>query len=245
MNLPVGQEIPNTGGVYMKKLLFVVLALALIATGAFAADFGIGWIQSGYLQGPAFIWDPIPLVTVEAGFNVAHAGLNTPAITIKTKSWTDPNPEPDWTVNTVEMPKELGVSAAFGTVGVRGLFNLQRPNPNSKFYVGAGFNAVRLVFDVNYYDENGGPDDSLRVQGELGTWAFQGVALCGAEYRFKDVPNLGIRAEMGYALAFLGDIVGALNMVGDAEHHIKAELDIKPGTNWGYTYWTLGAVWHF
>jgi hypothetical protein len=227
----------------MKKILILAIALLFATTGAFA-QWEVGKFDSGDVIGFGGGYD-FGLFSLEGGFNFCSLMLNNPTITLKTKSWTDPAAEPDWTVNTADMPKEIGASISIGSFGVRGLFNLQVV-PQGVFYLGPGVNLLFLNVGANYYDEGtAGPSDSIRIQGGISAIVLQAVAIVGAEYRLKDVPNIGLWAEYQLAYSALLSVSGNLNIVGDEKAHIEAQLDVAPGVSAINGKYALGITWHF
>jgi hypothetical protein len=233
----------------MKKFLVIVLLSLVVASAASAFDFGLGYVTSGSLQGPALVFEPFPLLTLEGGVNLMNIALVSPTVTLKGKTWMDTELEPAWPAGTTRKLlgyDEIKVSAVSGTAGVRASLNLQRPNGQSKFFLGVGANVIKMLFQVNTLDTF--DDGSAKLNGSIGALAGEGVAFCGTELRLKSIPNFRIRAEMGYALTVLGYIQGTLERTyvdaGTGEH-IKYMVELTPGLSWGKTYASVGAIWYF
>ncbi len=233
----------------MKKFLIFILATLVFVTAASAFNFGLGYVSSGSLQGPTLVFEPFPLLTLEGGVNLMNIALVSPTVTLKSKSWMDPDPEPAWPTGTTMKLlgyDEIKVNAVSGTAGIRASLNLQRPNGQSKFFLGVGANVIRMLFQVNTLDTF--TDGSSKISGTISALAGEGVAFCGTELRLKSIPNFRIRAEMGYALTVLGNIQGTIERTyvdaGTGEYN-KARLDLTPGLSWGKTYASVGAIWYF
>jgi hypothetical protein len=108
-----------------------------------------------------------------------------------------------------------------GSFGAKCLFNLERPTPNTKFYAGA---EVGYLFIDS--DTKGEVDSAL----DLG-------ALAGFEWRPKEIPNLGLYAEIGYDLLIFG-VSENFTMPGQLTNYF-------PDGILGETYWGLGVTWYF
>jgi hypothetical protein len=113
------------------------------------------------------------------------------------------------------------VTVNAGSFGAKCLFNLERPTPNTKFFAGAGIGYLFI---------------SSTTKGEIDS-SLDSEALAGFEWRPKEVPNLGIYAEMGYDLLIFG--------ISENYTTPGQETNQFPNGILGQTYWGLGATWYF
>jgi hypothetical protein len=163
-------------------------------------------------------WYPISLITVQARLGLMDFGANN--VTMGETG------EPNQTVVN-------NLSLNLGSIGLRGLVNLERPTPNSKFYVGAGLDYWYLTAGLNVPEGS----ETLNVSG--GANGLNTEVFAGFEWRPKDIPNLGLYAEVGYDMFFLGNMT-----LTEAEGSHSTTLTLSTNGYWGQTVWALGADWH-
>ena len=220
----------------MKKLFVVLMMLLAITAGAFAMDFGVGYVASGTMSAISITYDPIPLITIQGAVSLINAGIKDPSI----KYWTTPDPEPAW--ETILSDTNWDASVSAGSFGLRALFNLERPTPNTKFYVGAGINVLFLSVGANVKDTSVVPNVVLTISG--GGYAVDMLGFAGFEYRPKEVPNLGLYAEAGYGITCLGEIGGSIK-ASNGVTTTTSTFKLQPNAYLGRTFCGIGATWYF
>jgi hypothetical protein len=100
------------------KRLMVLLVMLLVCAGAFALDWGLGYVQSSDLSGISVTCDPVPLLTLRGTVNLLNAGLNNPTYSVNSGSTKNTN---------------VNAYIDSGSIGLKALFNVLRPSPNAKF----------------------------------------------------------------------------------------------------------------
>ena len=66
-------------------------------------------------------------------------------------------------------------------------------------------------------------------------------ALAGVEWKPKEIPNLGLYAEIGYGITFLGDISFSVTPKGGS----ASNFTLTPNGYLGQTFWGVGTTWYF
>jgi hypothetical protein len=225
-------------GDIMRKFFAICALFLMIAAGAFALDFGIGYVQSANMNALTFTVDPIPLITVQSSISLFNAGLS-PVLSMK--GWSSPDPEPsNWDYVSSDHSK-FGASINAGSIGARCLFNLQRPTPNTKFYTGLGINIMFLTLGITD-TIIGTPNTVIEVNGS--GWAVDLMPVAGFEYRPKEIKNLGLYAEIGYDMTIAGNIDGSYS-ASNGSNYEKGKLLLQPNGFLGRTFWGIGATWYF
>ncbi len=215
----------------MKKLFVVLMMLLAITAGAFASDWGIGYVSSATMNAITVTFDPIPLITVQGAVSLFNAGLNNPTVSLK--DWGSSTWETIWP-SDYYANGNFGASVNAGSFGMRCLANLERPTPNTKFYAGAGFNVLFLSVDAKYKDDY----DTISIKGS--GYTVELIALTGFEWRPKEVPNLGLYAEVGYGITCIGAISGTIKIDDES-----SSLKVEPNAYLGHTFYGLGITWYF
>jgi hypothetical protein len=88
---------------------------------------------------------------------------------------------------------------------------------------------------------DGSQNSSIAFKVSGSGYALEPVVLTGVEWRPKEVPNLGLFAEMGYGIDILGNISASYTANGQSQQN----LTITPNAYYGQTFYGLGVIWHF
>jgi hypothetical protein len=201
----------------MKKLLFVIIALTLVATGAFALEFQAGVLVEGVSPaiGSLDLRMDFGPVTAEAALGFTTFKFANPTVMVNGTALTMP-----WSNLSLD---------AYGLMGELDLFvNWWRP-ANVVIYSGVGGTVGLLGANFNVRVGSASTYDDITVKLGGTIWNVKGTLL-GADFKIPGVSNVVFSFGGGVLYWFLPDLTGSLTVDNELPAApVVNDIKVNPG----------------